>query len=363
MLQRVRPVLILLTLLGPVAVFALPLDLEPAARRALAIAVWMVLAWLVDVLHPAIVGFAGCFLFVVSRAAEFDVAFGGFGTATPWFLYGALMLLVAAQSSGAVWRFAAWIPSGVTTSFLVAAATVAAVAFVTSVTVDSAAARAVIAVIVALAVSLRFDAVTRVDSRLPLVAVASYTAAVLGAESVGSIPSLAWRLIAVIVCIGIAALFVRPASDVPGLVHVPPGETSGRVMLLIAFAMAAWMTTPLHGVSAGIIGLAAGLATALPGMKRPAEDEPQADPLALILAGAALSMPLVLAETKADAAFASAPPMAAALLDPRIDAPVKFALYQSPALILGAAVSGFAARHVLIFAIPLALITLLTGLI
>jgi hypothetical protein len=353
---------VLLPILAAAAVFALPLEIEPAGRRALAIATWMVLSWILEPLHPAVVGFAGCFLFVVSQCAEFDVAFGGFRSATPWFLYGALMLIVAAQTTGAVRRLAAFVPSGVTTSFLAASATVVIVALLTSVTIYSAAARAVIAVVAALALSIRLDAATGVSSRLPLVAVASYTAAVLGADGPTEPPSIAWRLLIVAICIGLAASFVRPAVEPSSAEEPVASKAGGRVMVLLGVAVLAWATMPLHGVSAGIIGLGAGLATAFPGMKPARDKDPKADPLALILAGAALSVPLVLAETRADVVLAAAPATVAALFDPRIDAPAKLALYQSPALILGAAVGGFVTRDVLRFGVPLALVGALVAI-
>ena len=48
---------------GALAVMVAPIAAEGHARASLAIAVAMALFWITDVLHPAIVGFIGCFLF------------------------------------------------------------------------------------------------------------------------------------------------------------------------------------------------------------------------------------------------------------------------------------------------------------
>ena len=53
---------------GVMAALLAPIQMDAHARSALAIAVAMVLCWLVDILHPAIVGFTGAFLFRARRA-------------------------------------------------------------------------------------------------------------------------------------------------------------------------------------------------------------------------------------------------------------------------------------------------------
>ena len=53
-------------------------------------------------LHPALVGFIGCFLFRAVGGVEFEEAFAGFGTELPWFFYGVLLLSLAADRSGVI---------------------------------------------------------------------------------------------------------------------------------------------------------------------------------------------------------------------------------------------------------------------
>jgi hypothetical protein len=398
-----RTVGLAVPLAAAVLAHALPHDVEPEARRALAIATWMVLSWLFEALHPMLVGFGGCFLFFATGATEFDRAFAGFATETPWFLYGALILVGAAVRTGLVRRVAGSVPAALGGSFVAAAVTLVLVALGLGFIIPSAAARAVIVVLLALALSRRLDDAARVSSQLALVAVASYAAAVLGADGGDAAPPLAWRLLVVLVVVGGASWFVKRRDETAD--EDETAEGGARIALLLGVAVAAWATTALHGLSPAIVGLTAGLIAVLPGVRpRGEEGEPRTDPMAVIIAGTALSVPLALQATKASAAVASGlhggveslgsaiPPsvaafwgyVVAALFAPApigveavapgalgaataassgvsLDwiaacaATTKFALYQSPALILGAAVGGFATRDILKFGLALAI--------
>ena len=57
--------------LGALGVLLAPIEMEGHARSALAIAVAMILAWVVEFLHPGLVGFIGSFLFVATGEVEF----------------------------------------------------------------------------------------------------------------------------------------------------------------------------------------------------------------------------------------------------------------------------------------------------
>lgn len=349
-------------------VLAGPLPVDAAAHRALAIATWMVLSWILEPIHPAIVGFAGCFFFVAAQCAEFDVAFGGFGTETPWALYGALMLVAAVRASGGVDRIAAAIPASVATAtFAVAASVVTLAGALTGMIVDSAIARGVILVVLALALSERMRVARAINATGPLVAVASYAAAALGADSSGAAPSLIWRLVTLAVVIGIASRFVSATDETPADIDAERRDNPIPVLALLGVTLVVWLTTRVHGVSPGIVALAAGIAVAFPGI-RPGAKGPVADPIALILAGAALSVPLVLEHTQAAGIFDHGANGAVteywrdvitAVFDPRMHAVnggpvVKLAVYQSPALILGATAAGFTTRDVWKFGAALA---------
>src|SRR5450631_771046 len=77
------------TVLVPLIFWFLPLSLEPKAHHALAITLFMILAWATEVLDPGVTGLTGCYLFWALGVVTFEQAFSGFANDTPWFLMGA----------------------------------------------------------------------------------------------------------------------------------------------------------------------------------------------------------------------------------------------------------------------------------
>ena len=225
-------------------------------------------------------------------------------------------------------------------------------------------------------------------------------ALVVGAGKMGN--ALAWDLAAIGACVGVAYwLGSRAVAPVEESWRLPKAEVAGsgmavwRIGLLLILACALWATTPLHGWSPAVIGLGIGLVACVPGIGAPVtERSGKPDPLAVILAGAAISMPYVLAKSggvdavrAACEAFAHA---AAGYLPGRLvyywaavayhlfvpeataegakwgallasasglEGPAtavwaaaggtKLALYQSPALVLSASLAGFGGRVIL----------------
>src|SRR3990167_7793072 len=104
-------------LLLPTLWFA-PLPLEPRAQHALAIAGFMVVFWITEVLPHAMTGLLGCWLFWTLQVAPIRTAFGGFSSSeAPWFLLGALLIGVMVTESGLARRLAFTILSLVGSSF------------------------------------------------------------------------------------------------------------------------------------------------------------------------------------------------------------------------------------------------------
>src|SRR5215471_9314192 len=79
------------SVLAPIAFWFLPLNLEPKAQHAIAITLFMILAWATEILDHGLTGLIGCFLFWALRIVKFDLAFSGFADDTPWFLMGAIL--------------------------------------------------------------------------------------------------------------------------------------------------------------------------------------------------------------------------------------------------------------------------------
>src|SRR2546422_921013 len=84
----------------------LPLGLSPLVQHALAISLFMVVAWITHAIDHALAGFIGCYLFWALKVADFPLAFAGFADSTPWFLMGAVFFGVMATKSGLARRLA-----------------------------------------------------------------------------------------------------------------------------------------------------------------------------------------------------------------------------------------------------------------
>src|SRR5437868_3734036 len=75
----------------PIIVWFAPLDIDPTARHALAISLFVIVGWIVEVLPHAVTGLIGCFLFWATNVARIDTAFAGFVDPTTWFYLGVLL--------------------------------------------------------------------------------------------------------------------------------------------------------------------------------------------------------------------------------------------------------------------------------
>src|SRR6266478_1284073 len=96
---------VLCVIVPPIIWFA-PLHIEPVARHGLAITSFMILAWITEAMDYALAGLIGCYLYWALNVAPFNVAFGGFATDTPWFLFGAILFGTMATKTGLARRIA-----------------------------------------------------------------------------------------------------------------------------------------------------------------------------------------------------------------------------------------------------------------
>lgn len=94
------------TIAIPLALWFSPLPLAINSRHALAVASFMIIAWITEVLPHALTGLAGCYLFWVLKIVDFETAFSGFADQTPWFLFGAALIGMMASKSGLARRLA-----------------------------------------------------------------------------------------------------------------------------------------------------------------------------------------------------------------------------------------------------------------
>src|SRR5437870_7204818 len=101
----------------PIVFWFLPLDLEPRAQHAIAITLFMILAWATEMMDHGLTGLVGCYLFWALKIVTFDVAFSGFANDTPWFLMGAILFGVMASKSGLAKRLAYAVTLRIGTSY------------------------------------------------------------------------------------------------------------------------------------------------------------------------------------------------------------------------------------------------------
>jgi len=96
----------ILMIVAPCAIWFAPLDLAVAARHAIAISLFMILAWAFRTLSPGLAGLIGCYLYWALGVVPIDVAFSGFADDTPWFLLAAILFGAVAIKSGLARRIA-----------------------------------------------------------------------------------------------------------------------------------------------------------------------------------------------------------------------------------------------------------------
>ena len=90
----------------PLGIWFAPLHIDATAKHALAVASFMIIAWISEVMPHAVTGMVGCYLFWILGVAKFEVAFSGLVDQTPWFLFGAGLIGMMATKSGLARRLA-----------------------------------------------------------------------------------------------------------------------------------------------------------------------------------------------------------------------------------------------------------------
>jgi anion transporter len=101
----------------PLAIWLTPFPIPAAAKGAMAISSFMILAWMTNIMEYGAAGLIGCLLFWVTGVAKVETAFSGFANDTPWFLFGAIMLGVAANKTGVPQRIGSFVMSRVGASY------------------------------------------------------------------------------------------------------------------------------------------------------------------------------------------------------------------------------------------------------
>ena len=317
----------------PIAFWFLPLNLEPKAQHAIAITLFMILAWATEIMDHGLTGLIGCYLFWALKIVSFDVAFSGFANDTPWFLMGAILFGSMASKSGLAKRLAYLVTLRIGTSYSRLLLALIVSDFLLTLLVPSGMARVTIMATIAAGLIGAFGLGVGSNIGRGMFLILTYTAGVFdktiiaGAaaitgrgiiESVGHtqvlwsqwlvafLPSdiitilIAWRL----------TLWLYPpeTASLPGGIQYlrnelrkagPWSSLEKTSLALLLAAIVFWATDFLHHISPSMIGLGIGLLSVLPFVGiLDITDLKKLNFLQLFFVAAAVSMGNVLSATK-----------------------------------------------------------------
>jgi solute carrier family 13 (sodium-dependent dicarboxylate transporter), member 2/3/5 len=323
----------ILCVLVPLAVWFVPLPLQPVTQHAFAIVGFMVVAWITRAMDYALAGFIGCFLFWALRIVAFPVAFSGFANDTAWFLFGALLLGVVATRSGIARRIAYFVMLRVGVTYPRILLSLVVTDFLLTFIVPSGIARVVIMASIALGLAEAFNSPPGSNVSRGMFLILSYTANIFdkmiiaGAgsitargliEKVGGVEVLwSYWFIAFLPCSIItvlAAWWLTLTLYPPEKVALDGGydylreemkkmgslsPLEKRAALLMTAAILLWLTDFLHHISPSVIGMGIGLFALLPRVGiLEIEDMKRLNYLPVFFVAAAVSMGTVLEATK-----------------------------------------------------------------
>ena len=317
----------------PITFWFLPLNLEPKAQQAIAITLFMILAWATELMDHGLTGLIGCYLFWALNIVSFNVAFSGFANDTPWFLMGAILFGTMASKSGLAKRLAYLVTLRIGTSYSRLLLALIVSDFLLTFLVPSGMARVTIMAAIAAGLIGAFGLGVGSNVGRGMFLIITYTAGVFdktiiaGAaaitgrgviESVGHtqvlwsqwlvafLPSdiitilVAWRL----------TLWLYPpeTASLPGGIQYlrdelrnagPWSSLEKKSLALMLGAIVFWSTDFLHHISPSMIGLGIGLLSVLPFVGiLDTSDVKKLNFLQLFFVAAAVSMGNVLIATK-----------------------------------------------------------------
>jgi len=324
----------ILSLLVPIALWFAPLKMDPTAKHAMAVSLFMIVAWITEVMPHAVTGLIGCYLFWVLGIAKFESAFSGLVDQTPWFLFGAGLIGMMATKSGLARRLAYMVMRKAGTSYSGILLGLIVTSFLLTLLVPSGLACVVIMATVALGLMEALGAPRGSNIGKGIFVTLTYTAGcfdkmvIAGASTIlgkGLMERAAglhiyWSLwfFAFLPCVVVTILFIwqlvqrlfppeKAAHEgvsaylEESLAKMGPWSAAEkRAAFLMLVAISLWMTDLLHHISPAVIGIGAGLLALTPGLGLlNQEDLKRYNFLPILFVAAAISMGNVLVQTKA----------------------------------------------------------------
>jgi len=319
---------------GAIAVWFLPLGIDPRIQHAFAIAAFMIVGWMTNVIDHGLLGILGCSLFWMTGVAKFDTAFSGFADSTAWFLWGAILFGLMGSKSGLARRMAYLVMRAVGHSYPRLLLGLIISNFLLTPVVPSGIARVVIMAAIAMGLVEAFGVKKGSNIARGMFVILVYQATIFdkmviaGAASItarGAIEKfggvdvlwsqwffaylpcdilvmvIAWRL----------ALWLYPPEQItiaggPEFINnelkaMGPWTTAEKkAALLMLTATALWITDFLHHIPAPMIGVGIGLVSFMPRLGvLDTDDVKKVNYLPIFFVAAAASLSAVLAQTKA----------------------------------------------------------------
>ena len=324
----------ILCVVVPVIIWFAPLKLDSTIKHALAIASFMIIAWITEALAHALTGLIGCFLFWALRVVKFDVAFGGFADETPWFLFGAILFGMMATKSGLARRLAYLVMLRVGNTYARLLLGLILSDFLLTFLVPSGIARVVIMAAIAIGLVDAFGLGIGSNVGRGMFIIVTYTAGIFdkmmiaGAasitargliEKVGHVEVLWSRWFLGYLPCSVITIFVAWRLTLWLFPPEKPGLPGGgehlrtelkkmgawtrlekKALALMLIAITFWLTDMIHHISPAVIGLGIGLFAVLPRLGvLDMDDLKRLNYLPVFFVAAAISMGQVLVNTKA----------------------------------------------------------------
>jgi anion transporter len=319
---------------GAIAFWLLPLGIAPQAHKALAVGLFMIAAWMTQVLDHGISGILGCFLFWMLGIAKFETAFSGFADTSAWFLFGAVCFGLMVGKSGLARRLAFGVLRAVGHSYPRLLLGLIISDFLLTPVVPSGIARVVIMAAIAMGLADAFGVSKGSNIARGMFIILVYQATIFdkmviaGAASItarGAIENFGgvhvlwsqWAL-AFLPCDIIVAivawrltLWMYPpeTATLPGgsdylrreiRAMGPWSKAEIRAALLMTLAIGLWVSDFLHHIPAPMIGLGVGLLAIMPRIGvLDTDDVRKINYLPIFFVAAAVSLSNVLAQTGA----------------------------------------------------------------
>ena len=317
----------------PAALWFAPLPLTSASKHAIAITLFMIIAWAFEVLDHGLVGLMGCYLFWALGVVKVDVAFSGFADDTAWFVVGAMLFGTMAARSGLARRLAYTVMAGIGTTYSRLLFGLILSDFLLTFLVPSGPPRVIIMSTVALGLVEAFGLGKGSNVGRGMFLILTYTASVFdktiiaGAASIiargaiekyGHVPVLysKWLMayipsdiVMILVAWRLMLWFYPPEKDsLPGGSSFLRSELAKmgawtsmekKSLALMLVAISLWTTDFWHHIPSSVIGLGIGLIALLPVVGvLGIEDLKSVNYMVFLFIGAAISMGRVLTATK-----------------------------------------------------------------